>query len=66
MTDGMLFNHEEKGKSKIFNNVNKTRMHYAKWNKSDRQIPYDWSQLMWNLKLKQSNTPQTKTLCTSS
>ena len=30
MIDGMLFNHEEKGKSKIFNNVNRTRGHYAK------------------------------------
>ena len=30
MVDEMLFNHEEKGKSKIFNSMNITRGHYAK------------------------------------
>ena len=34
----IVFSHEKKGTSAICNNVDESGGHYAKWNKSDREI----------------------------
>ena len=53
----ILFSHRKERNLAIYNNIDGTWGHYAKWNKSDRerQIPYDLT-YMWNLKTKTIKT----------
>ena len=51
--NGILCSHQEKKKLDISNDMNGTRVYYAKQNKSikERQIPYDFTH-MWNFRNK--------------
>lgn len=51
----ILFSHRNERNPAICDNIDEPRGHYAKWNKSDReiQILYDLTSL-WNLKVSNS------------
>ena len=53
--NGILFNHEKKWSLTICNDMDGTRQHNAKGNKSgrERQIPHDFTH-MWNLRNKRN------------
>ena len=43
--NGILFSHKKKGSSAIYNTMDISWRHYAKWNKSDRRKDSVWSHL---------------------
>ena len=56
------FNSKKEGNLAVWDNINETWGHYAKWSKSDRKraISYDFT-YMWNLKKQPQSSERERT-----